>query len=365
MSDATDVAVLIEGAKDSLGLLARVDEGEIRVEGTAGEIIWETGSVEGDGCRAEVPLRIEAETVATIGTHGSHARLVAELTVAILLAVYRKRLVVDVYRETSMNSYQELAERNRRLADMAAGIEEQVRVKTRELDEVHAQLARDEKVVAIGRLSAGLAHELNTPLACVRSNLQRLSEWLPLDGESEEMVRESLNMTDRAATIVRDLRGFSHVDDVGLVKVDLNEEIDRILGRLQVPDGLVIEKSYGQLRPVEVDGRLITVALLHLLENARDAVDGPGRIRIATVMEDESVVVLITDDGLGIPPEIMRHVFDPFFTTKEVGKGTGLGLTVAQNIARAHGGELTLGCPAFGGTIARLSIRCAAEEGTV
>ena len=360
-----DVRRLVEEARDSLGLLARIAEGQLCVEDADGEVLCTANGVRAGGGWVKVPLRIEAEKVATITTRCGHARLVGELAAAILFGVYRRWLVVEVYRETVTGSYEALAEQNRRLADFAANLEEEVRVRTRELDATHARLAREEKVAAIGRLSAGLAHELNTPLACVRSNLQRLLEWVPLDGESAEMVRESLDMTDRAAGIVRDLRGFSHVDDVGLVKVDMNEEIDRILARLQVPAGVVIEKNYGQLRPVEVDGGLITVALLHLLENARDAVDGSGRIGIETAMEDETVVVFITDDGPGIPPEMMRHIFDPFFTTQDVGKGTGLGVTVAQNIARGHGGELTLECPAVGGTTARLSIPCAAEEGTV
>ena len=363
MTETVDLSSLLEETEDSLRLLARVAQGSICVEVHDGKGLWGVDeAAPTEAHTVEVPFRIEAEPVGTIKVRGALGRDVGELAAAILYGVYRRRLVVDVYRETMTDNYEELVERNQRLANLAASLEEQVRVRTRELDETHARLAREEKVAAIGRLSAGIAHELNTPLACVRSNLGRLLEWLPLDGESSEIVRESLEMADRAAGIVRDLRGFSHVDDVGLVEVDLNEEVDRILMRLEVPTGVLIEKNYGVLERVQVDGRRLTVALLHLFENARDAVATGGRIEITTAMEDGQAVVFVSDDGPGIPPEIMRHVFDPFFTTKEVGKGTGLGLTVAQNIARAHGGDLTLECREGRGTVARLAIPCVASE---
>ena len=233
----------------------------------------------------------------------------------------------------------------------------------RELDEAHAQLAREEKVAAIGRLAAGVAHELNTPLACARSNLGALAEMIPAREETGEILRECIELTERAAGIVRDLRGFSHVDDLGRVEVDLNEEVDRVLERVEVPSGVRLEKDYGMLPPVPADGGHLTVALLHVLENARDAVasDG-GKIRVCTAVEDDLAVVVVSDSGPGIPPEVTRKLFDPFFTTKEIGKGVGRVLPVARDIARAHGGDLTVECPPDGGTLARLSVRIRESE---
>ena len=107
---------------------------------------------------------------------------------------------------------------------------------------------------------------------------------------------------------------------------------------------------------MKADVRHLNVALLHLLENARDAVSGGGTISVRTAVRDGHVMVRIRDTGPGISPEAMDRVFDPFFTTKEVGEGTGLGLTVARNIAREHGGDVVLECPPQGGTEAVLSI---------
>lgn len=356
MNETTKLSVLVAEARTALDLVAHVAEGAVWVVNDRGDVLY--GSAEGQKERGEaaVPLRVDAEEVGKVAVCGKHAREVAELVTAVLDAVHKRKMVVDVYRETLSDSYEELLERNCRLAKLAESLEEQVRVRTRELDEAHAQLARDEKVAAIGRLAAGLAHELNTPLACICSNLGRLGDGLPPEGEAAAMVRESLEMAERAAGIVRDVRGFSHVDDMGCVEVDLNGEIDRIVARLDVPGGVEVEKEYGVLSRVPVDGRLLTLGLLHVLENARDAVAKGGKIVISTAMEDGQAVVYVEDDGPGVPPEIMQRVFDPFFTTKEVGQGTGLGLTVARNIARAHGGELTLECGPRGGTAARLTI---------
>jgi len=364
MNSTAEVDLLVMEAEDALGLLARIAEVHLVVSDVDGTALCERGEpAEEYAVRTSLPLRIEAEPVATITVCGARARDTAELAAGILYAVYRRKLVVGVYRETLSDSYEELLERNRKLADLAASLEEKVRIRTRELDETHAKLAREEKIAAIGRLAAGVAHELNTPLACVRSNLSTLRDALPHGDEPAQIMQESLDMLDRAAGIVRDLRGFSHVDDYGKVYVNLNTELDAILGRLELPANVAVVRDYGKLPEVPVDGRQLTVALLHLVENARDAVAGGGQIRVATVLRGDRVAVCIADTGAGILPETMRHVFDPFFTTKDVGRGTGLGLTVARNIIRAHGGDLTLECPAVGGTAARIELPAAAADG--
>ena len=364
MDDAPDLVLLVEESRETLGLLARIAGGRVCVRDRSDEVVWESkGAAHTGACEASLDFRIEAEPVGTIHVCAEGAEDVAKLAGAVLDGAYRRKLVVTMYEETLSDSYNELVGRNRELAELAESLEERVAAQTQELDEAHALLAREEKVAAIGRLAAGVAHELNTPLACVRSNLGALAEMIPAREETDEVLRESIELTERAAGIVSDLRGFSHVDDLGRVEVDLNEEIDRVLERVEVPSGVRLEKDYGTLPPVPVAGGHLTVALLHVLENARDAVasDG-GKVRVCTALEDDLAVVVVSDSGPGIPPEVMRKLFDPFFTTKEIGKGVGLGLTVARDIARAHGGDLTVECPPDGGTLARLSLQTGKSE---
>ena len=365
MRDTPDLESLVKESEEALALLASVAGGRIRVHNESDEVICDfKEGAENSLPEVPFPFRIEAEPVGTIRVNAVRGEDVARLAAAVLLGAYRRKLVVDVYRETLSESYEELLQRNQQLSELAASLEERVQAQTRELDEAHARLAREEKVAAIGRLAAGVAHELNTPLSCVRSNLSVLREIGPSSEEVGEILCECIEMTDRAAGIVRDMRGFSHVDDMGTTEIQLNDEIDRILARLDLPVGLTVERDYGSLPPVCADGRHLTVALLHVLENARDAVaQEHGRIRVLTRLEADHAVVLVSDNGPGIPPEIAGKVFDPFFTTKDVGAGTGLGLTVARDIMRAHGGDLVLECPPGGGTVAHMSIRVSGTEG--
>ena len=357
MASSPGLERLVTDSGGMLTLLARIIRGRLSVWDQTGSMVQAFGEEDGFAeVGTTLPIRIEAEPVGEIRVHASASDPVARLAVAILDQAYTRALVVDTYRETLSDSYEALLIRNRELEKLSASLEQQVRERTLALDRAHARLAQEEKVAAIGRLAAGVAHELNTPLACVRSNLNFLKEFLPGEGEALGILKESIAMTDRAAGIVRDLSGFSHVDDIGEAPLDLNQEVDHALERLAVPPGVKVEKEYAPLPKVGADGRRLTVAILHLLENARDAVAGGGSIHIVTAVRERHVELRIRDSGPGIPPETLGRVFDPFFTTKDVGHGTGLGLTVARDIARAHGGDLTLECPAEGGTVASILI---------
>jgi len=107
---------------------------------------------------------------------------------------------------------------------------------------------------------------------------------------------------------------------------------------------------------MKVDGKQLNVAVLHVLENACDAVKQGGQVRIVTNTDGEAVVLRIVDTGPGIPAENLHRVFDPFFTTKDVGSGTGLGLTVARDVVRAHGGDISIEPGRARGTAVRLNI---------
>jgi PAS domain S-box-containing protein len=223
------------------------------------------------------------------------------------------------------------------------------------------------RLAAVGELAAGIAHEINNPMAYVRSNLGMLHQhWRSLSealaklespsasneaqaltdllGEGEELIDESLGGVDRVAGIVRDVKSVSHVGAKERELADPNLLVERVLrvAATELRDRTRVETHLGELAPVSCAPQEIEQVLLNLVLNAHQAMQGPGRIRIATAVEGDEVVIYVADDGPGIRPEDQPRIFDPFFTTKPQGEGTGLGLSISYQIVRQHGGEITV-----------------------
>jgi PAS domain S-box-containing protein len=224
------------------------------------------------------------------------------------------------------------------------------------------QLRQWQKMEAVGHLAAGIAHEINNPMAYVRTNLTVLrEEWAELisagteqmpDGppaelqaradECEELIAESLEGVDRTIAIVRDVKDFAHTGEARMEPLDLNEVVESSLrmatGRLG--SGVRVERSYGELAPVVGSSGQLQQVLLNLLMNAIHALDGDGLICVSTWEDVDATAISISDTGCGIDSDVLEHLFDPFFTTKPTGEGTGLGLYISYEIVRAHGGEI-------------------------
>jgi len=229
----------------------------------------------------------------------------------------------------------------------------------RELKLLRGRLITSGRLAAVGQLAAGIAHEINNPIAFVRTNLavlrdhwsavEKALEQRDLDDsmaeilhEGEEIIDESIDGVDRAARIVRDVREFSQAGAPERELVELAPLLDRV-ARVAAPElgpGIQIERNYAQIPEVPASPQQLKQVFLNLLLNAVHAVDGQGTICISTSHEGDEVIVRIADDGCGIPPEMADRIFDPFFTTKPVGKGTGLGLSISHEIIRTHGGEI-------------------------
>jgi PAS domain S-box-containing protein len=231
----------------------------------------------------------------------------------------------------------------------------------RELVALRHRLVTSGRLAAVGQLAAGIAHEINNPIAYIRSNLgvlrdhweaiakelgedergDRLGELLI---EGEELIAESLEGVDRAAAIVRDVKGFSHAGEGQRQAVDLVPLLERVLriAEPQLRGRAQIEKRFAELPPVRCAPQELQQVFLNLVLNAAQAVLAGGIIRLETQLEPDAVVVRVADDGCGIPPELAERIFDPFFTTKPVGEGTGLGLAISYQIVRNHGGEITV-----------------------
>jgi len=216
--------------------------------------------------------------------------------------------------------------------------------------DIYHQLLQAEKMAALGQTVSGVAHELNNPLATILSWAERLSERT-LDEPVRRGLETILSESERAARIVRNLLTFARKRQTTRAMVDLNQVVRETLAlrayEQRVSNITVIDALAAGLPQVFADGHQVQQVLLNLMINAEQAMlaaNGRGTIVVRTWHdpEQESVILEINDDGPGIPEDLQPKIFDPFFTTKEVGKGTGLGLTVTYAIVQEHGGRLRL-----------------------
>ncbi len=221
------------------------------------------------------------------------------------------------------------------------------------------EILQSDKLIALGQMAAGIAHQINNPLTAVSSHAQLLSLQArdPRAAESAARITEGVERIDR---LVRNLMSFVRSDEDGFYPIDLNQVVHDTLSfsryDLTRGDTKLVEDLATPLPRVLAAKDQLEHVLLNLLTNARDAVSGRGTIRISTRAGDEKVFLEVADDGIGIGPEQLEHIFEPFYTTKPAGKGSGLGLFVAAGIARRHGAELRVSSEAGRGTLSTLAL---------
>ena len=216
--------------------------------------------------------------------------------------------------------------------------------------DLYNQLLQAEKMAALGTTISGVAHELNNPLATILTWAERLTER-DIDPQSRRGLETILREAERAARIVRNLLTFARKRHTTRTMVDLNQVVRETLAlrsyEQRVTNITVIDALAAGIPLVFADPHQIQQVLLNLVINAEQAMltaNGRGALVVRTWQdpERESIVLEVNDDGPGMPAEVRTKIFDPFFTTKEVGKGTGLGLTVAYAIVQEHGGRMWL-----------------------
>ena len=230
-----------------------------------------------------------------------------------------------------------------------------------ELKRSQGLLLRQEKLASLGRLAAGVAHELNNPLNNIAGFIEALQRRSQAEAllacqafeEFPAFLTRAQREVDRAASIVRRLRDFARQREPAFAVVDLGRLIAETLSFVDrwaaVSNRRIVAEPLPRPVQIEADAQMLQQLLLNLVTNALDAIEGGGEVRIAVQVQgmgqereghEEIVELSVADNGCGIPPEHVPKIFDPFFTSKEVGKGTGLGLPICQSIVEQHGGSL-------------------------
>jgi two-component system, NtrC family, sensor kinase len=271
----------------------------------------------------------------------------------------------------------ELADANQKLETKNTNLHqanEQLQAAYRELQAAQAQLVQSAKMASLGELVAGVAHEINNPLAFVMSHLETVRKSLdqfradvpgqvPADSEQHwQRALQRLTETELGLGRIRDLvlklRTFSRLDEGERKLVSVAECIESVLTILQHRTKERIEVVTRIEPPEQLDcyPALLNQVLLNLVANSIDAIEDRGTITLSAGGHDGTYVITVSDTGAGIPAEVRERVLEPFFTTKPVGQGTGLGLSIAYSIMKKHDGSIELAEAPGGGTLATIRI---------
>jgi two-component system, NtrC family, sensor kinase len=270
--------------------------------------------------------------------------------------------------------------------------------KNLELGAVQAQLVHQEKMASLGRLVAGIAHELNNPINFVHGNLPYLHEYFEdlkkiistIEAESEadralvKSLKEKLKYdfviadldniladlnegTERIRHIIRNLKSFSRLDEAELKEASVNEGLEstlKILSQYYGRDKIDARLNLANLPPVLCYPGQLNQVWMNLLSNAAEAVSGATdpHVSIQTSLDDDKVLISIEDNGSGIKKDAENKIFEPFFTTKPVGQGTGLGLSICHSIIARHGGKIWFESANGSGTIFKVLIPIQASK---
>ncbi|MBI3075647.1 MAG: response regulator [Deltaproteobacteria bacterium] len=353
---------------------------------------------EGESCAlVRIPIRGRGETLGSMDLVHAAPRPLSRQEIELLASLGRQmgivvenaRLLERLRQANAKLEAQgaELATKNARLEAVNGELSranDSLNRTLRELQEAQVQLVQSEKLASIGHLAAGVAHEINNPMAFIHSNLATLQEYADelrahverlegawtavgprLDAEGQalaaelaaerqardvpgvledlrKIVAESKEGAERVKKIVLDLRTFSHADESEQKEADINEGIESTLNlvRHELKYRITVVKDLAPLPAVRCHPQRLNQVFMNLLVNAAQAIDGQGTITLRTARRDGEIVAEVSDTGVGIPHENLPRLFNPFFTTKPPGKGTGLGLSTAYKIVQDHGGRI-------------------------
>jgi hypothetical protein len=210
--------------------------------------------------------------------------------------------------------------------------------------ELEQRLVQADKLSSIGLLAAGVAHEVNTPLAVISTYAQMLAKQVAEDSQKSLILDKIAKQTFRASEIVNSLLNFSRTSTTSFGEINLNRVIQETLSLLEhqlQKSGVQLKTDLAaDLQTIHGNGGKLQQVFLNLFLNARDAMPGGGTLEVRTWADGARARIEVSDTGTGIAPENMHRIYDPFFTTKTARKGTGLGLSVTYGIIQEHGGSI-------------------------
>ncbi len=319
-------------------------------------------------------------------SHFTHISKMAFTTLNLIMKNSVKRmLTTEAHTASIQQSYNELLEINKKLSisekkyrQLSQTLEQRVEERTAELKKTHARLLQQEKMASIGQLAAGVAHEINTPIGFIYSNLNTLLKYLAnltkmlkfyrksslesstnFLNESEELynklkidfirddsldlIQENIEGAEKIKEIVANLMDFSHMDDVSEIEMNINQELENtitVLSHETKSRSAGIIKNFGRIPSFLGHPGLISQVFFNILLNALQSKDKGLAITVRTEQKMDDLLISIADNGLGIPSDIQGRLFEPFFTTKDVGQGTGMGLSIAYDIVCGHKGNI-------------------------
>jgi signal transduction histidine kinase len=235
-----------------------------------------------------------------------------------------------------------------------------------QLRQMNEQLMRTDKLAAMGTLAAGVAHEVNNPLASISSLIQMMRAQNGSDEDTREKLDLISTQIERITRVTKDLTDFARTRPAAKSLVNINYVIEASL-RLAAFDKtfqrLKISTSLDEALPETLaDGDQLQQVFLNIFLNARDAMPDGGELIVKTYATESEIVIEIVDTGTGIDARNAKHIFDPFFTTKPAGRGTGLGLAVCYGIVTAHGGRIDIGQNDDGGAIFAIKLPVGPSE---
>lgn len=274
-------------------------------------------------------------------------------------------LLTESFNELSRNMIRARADVKKKIAELETA--------NQELRDAQAKLVHSSKMVSLGQLVAGVAHELNNPIGFIYSNMSHLKEYserllkladvaeshpdqisqakkeLDIDYVRTDLPKLVASCEDgarRTRDIVLGLRNFSRLEEAKLKEIDIHESIDNTLSLLsgEIKNRVQIHKKYGQVPKITCLASQINQVFMNILSNALQAIESSGNVWITTkptkLNDRPAVSISFQDSGKGMSQQVMDKVFDPFFSTKGVGQGTGLGMSISYGIIQSHGGDI-------------------------
>jgi signal transduction histidine kinase len=359
----------LDRIKRALSLLLGLPVDITATAGSAGagysrrEILWELepiGYIDAQGATAE-QLNGCTEVFLVLLKEAVRYRMASELHLETISADY----------EVLQEKHEELQKSEKKYRELSRKLEEKVAAQVKVIEDAQRKAFQSEKLASVGQLAAGVAHELNSPLAYIQNNLSAAKDYLAdlesffatvLQGKDIEAIRDSwekeeikyiredfpvlldscLDGVGRLSSIVSDLKVFSNINRQQHSLDDINARLKTVLKILkgQIGERIEVVRNLGDLPAIPCYPAHLGQVFYSLIQNGIQAIEGEGRLEISTSMQDEHICVAVADSGAGISEENLPRIFDPFFTTKEVGKGTGLGLSVIHDVIKAHRGRI-------------------------